>query len=105
MPTTLPFRSLVWTFFSPMPPRLWRRYSSSSVRLPNPRSQTVSSVAPSLTTFMATTSSPSRSWIPRTPRALRPIGRASSSWNRMAMPLRVPMTRSLVPSVSATAIS
>ena len=54
---------------------------------------------------MPTTSSPSRSVMPRTPYAVRPIGRTSVSAKRIAMPSRVPMKISPVPSVSCTAIT
>jgi hypothetical protein len=33
-PITLPLRSLAWMLMMPTPPRVWSRYSSSSVRLP-----------------------------------------------------------------------
>ena len=46
---------------------------------------------PGSSTSIATTSSPSRSEMPRTPYAVRPIGRTSPSGKRMAMPSRVPM--------------
>src|SRR2546427_244609 len=52
----------------PFPPRRVRRYSSISVRLPNPFSETARSVAPASTRSSATTSSPSSRRIPRTAR-------------------------------------
>ena len=44
----------------------------------------------------------SRSRMPRTPRAVRPIGRTFSSLNRIAQPLRVPSRMSDAPSVIRT---
>src|SRR5438128_4147699 len=41
-PTTWPFRSEVWIEITPWPPRPWRGYSPSGVRLPNPFSVAVS---------------------------------------------------------------
>jgi hypothetical protein len=52
----------------------------------------------------ATTRSPSRSSMPRTPRESRPVGRMSSTEKRMLMPPRVPMSTSW-PSVTTRAAS
>ncbi len=49
---------------------------------------------------MPMTSSAASTWIPRTPRAERPIGRISCSLKRIAMPALVARTTSRVPSVS-----
>ena len=100
-PATLPFLSLAWMLIIPSPPRDCTRYSPSSVRLPYPFSVTVRSVAPGRTTVIATTSSPARSAMPRTPRAVRPMERTSDCGKRMAIPARVPMKISPCPSVSS----
>ena len=52
-----------------------------------------------------TTSSPGRSFMPRTPAAARPIGRTSSSLKRIVMPLRLTMKMSSLPSVTMTRTS
>src|SRR5690606_19428555 len=69
MATTLPDLPLVLKLITPLPPRRWRRYSSTGVRLPRPFSVTTSSVvsgAASLrTTTIPTTWSPSSSVMPR----------------------------------------
>ena len=49
-----------------------------------------------------TTSSSVRSFMPRTPAAVRPIGRTSSSLKRIVMPLRLTMKMSSPPPVSMT---
>jgi len=51
------------------------------------------------------TSSPSGSRMPRTPAAVRPIGRTSSSRKRIALPPDVQSMTSRVPSVIATPTS
>ncbi len=89
---------------TPRPPRFLVGYSEATVHLPKPCSHTVS-ISSSLrwaTVSMLTTSSPSRSWMPFTPRAVRPMIRTCSSWNRMDCPDCVPRMMSCSPSVTRT---
>jgi hypothetical protein len=54
------------------------------------------------TTIMLTTCSPSARRMPRTPVAVRPIGRTSSSAKRTALPLLANSITSRLPSVMST---
>ena len=102
--TSRPVFSVMFRVFTPLPPRLVLRYTSSSfssttaVRLPYPFSLTTITVSffGSLTTIMPTTasSSPSRR-IPRTPVETRPMVRTAFSLKRTARPLRLAMISSL----------
>ena len=100
--TTGPLRRLVTIVITPRPPLCIVRYSPNSVRFPNPFSVIVKRVALSSTISILTTASPSSSRIPRTPRALLPIGRTSDSANRMALPCLDTITTSREPSVMMT---
>ena len=62
-------------------------------------------VPPGFSTSIATTASPSRSEMARTPYADRPIGRTSVSGKRIAIPSRVPVKISPLPSEICTAIT
>src|SRR3954471_4028158 len=101
-PTTLPLRSEVWIEITPWPPRPWRGYSLSGVRLPKPFSVAVSTPFCSLfAASMQTTRWPSPRRMPRTPVAWRPIGRTSDSSKRTALPSEEKSITSYLPSVSA----
>ncbi len=76
------------------------------MRFPYPVSVTetkVAEVASETTSIPIMQSSPS-SIIPRTPRAVRPIARASDSLNRIDLPLRLAIRISMEPSVRRAAI-
>ena len=117
--TTLPLRSDVWIAIMPFVPRPWRVYSPMGVRLPKPFSvavntlvgiglpseSTVLACAPSVAsagaTNIAITCWPATKFIPRTPRAVRPIGRTSFSSKRTALPASENSITSCWPSVIA----
>ncbi len=99
MPTTGPFFSLTRTLMTPDPPRVWWRYSATSVLLPYPFSVTARSVPVSSTRSIATTTSSPLSSIPLTPVVSRPIARVSVSENLIPMPSCVPRKTCRVPSV------
>jgi hypothetical protein len=89
----------------PLVPRPWRVYSTIEVRLPKPFSVAVSTdCVSSSATSIAITFWPSSSAMPRTPRALRPIGRTSFSSKRTALPPSENSITSCLPSVSAAPI-
>ena len=78
--------------FTPFPPRLVKRYSSTAVLFPNPFSLTTNTVlaasVPGFTQIIPTTSSSlSSTSIPATPMAPRPVALTFSSEKRMALPL------------------
>src|SRR5438105_2327189 len=101
-PTTLPLRSEVWIEITPWPPRPWRGYSPSGVRLPKPFWVAVRTPLDSLfAASMQTTRWPSPRRMPRTPVAWRPIGRTSPSSKRTALPSEEKSITSYLPSVSA----
>ena len=104
-PTIDPVFSVTLRVMTPFPPRDWTRYSPMAVRLPNPFSVTVRRVPWGWRISIPTTASPSSRSIPRTPTAARPIGRTSSSWNRMDIPCRVERKTSSWLEVIAVAIS
>ena len=81
------------------------RYSLIGVRLPKPFSVMTKRSQSSRAMSMLMTSSPLRSRMPRTPEVLRPVGRTSLSWKRMACPRRLTMMMSSSPEVLRTAIS
>src|SRR5512147_1036879 len=103
--TTLPLRSLVAMAIMPLVPRPCRVYSAIGVRLPKPFSVAVSTLCSSSSaTSMAMTCWPSSSCMPRTPRAVRPMGRTSFSSKRTALPASENSMTSCCPSVMAAPI-
>ncbi len=89
----------------PLVPRPWRVYSVIGVRLPKPFSVAVSTDCCSFSaTSSAITFCPSSRFMPRTPRAVRPIGRTSFSSKRTALPESENSITSCSPSVSAAPI-
>src|SRR5690606_836744 len=104
-PTNAPVFSVILSVFTPLPPRLVKRYSSMAVRFPYPFSLTTSTVvffsSFLLTQIMPITSSCSSSTsIPITPMAPLPVARTFSSEKRIALPLLTAIITSQLPSVS-----
>ncbi len=103
--TSWPLRSVVCIAITPWPPRPWTGNSSTDVSLPKPFSDAISTRPCGSGMISEMTCSPSGILMPRTPEALRPIGRTSSSAKRMALPSVVHSMTSRKPSVSDTPTS
>src|SRR2546422_957145 len=85
--TTRPFAYFALVVRTPFDPRRVFLYSEVVVRCPYPLERTVSNSASGLVDrAIETTSSPVRTRIPATPAAGRPLGPASSLWNRLGKP-------------------
>ncbi|MNN73969.1 hypothetical protein D3C81_1901280 [compost metagenome] len=89
---------------TPWPPRPRRGNLDSGVRLPKPRSEAVRICAPDSGISMEMICWPLPSFMPRTPRALRPISRTTLSAKRITLPASENIMTSLAPSVMAAAI-
>ena len=102
MATNVPFFSVIVNVLTPFPPRFVLRYSWIEVRLPNPFSVTTKISWFIVTISIPTATSPSSKKIPRTPAAVRPIGRTSVSSNQTAFP---PLDAIIISDVFLTPIS
>ncbi len=109
MPTSFPVFSVTFIVFTPFPPLLVMRYSSTGVFLPKPFSlitNTVDADSPLFTQIMPITSSVwSSTSMPPTPIAPRPVGRTVVSGKRIARPLLRAIIISQLPSVIFAASS
>ncbi len=108
-PTKLPVFSVTLMVFTPLPPLLVIRYSSTDVLLPKPCSLTTKTVrlgSSLCIQIMPTTSSFSSSTsIPPTPMAPLPVARTLFSGKRMALPLFTASIISWFPSVNFAIIN
>ncbi len=106
-PTSSPRLSTIRAVSTPRPPRPWTGYWSTGVRLAYPPSVATRTSAPSRTTYMPSSWSPSVNRMPITPEVARPMGRSASSsaWNLIDWACLLTSSRSSSGEISSAAMT